>query len=69
MVKKNDSESLTLSAALKAGRLDDFVAQAEAEGVGPISRGSFDQLIDAATAPQPEDQTSHSRDDDGSRGK
>ena len=61
--------TLTLSDALKSGRLADFAAQAEAEGVGPADRSQFDALVGRVTAPPLEDQTSHSPDGDGSRGK
>lgn len=60
---------LTLSEALSAGRLDDFVAQAEAEGVGPADRAQFDKLVKRVTVPQPEDQTSRSHGGGVSRGK
>jgi len=56
---------LTLSQALASGRLDDFVAQAEADGIGPADRSQFDALM-RVTAPPPEDQTSRSPDCDGS---
>ena len=51
---------LTLAQALSEGRLDEFVAQAEAEGVGPADSNQFERLVGRVTAPQPEDQTSHS---------
>lgn len=57
---------LTLSEALASGRLGDFAEQAEADGVGPADRAQFEALVGTLTAPQPEDQTSHSR-DGGSR--
>lgn len=60
---------LTLSQALKEGRLPDFVAQAEAQGIGPADRSQFDALVGRVTAPQPEDQTSHSRGGGSKRGK
>lgn len=50
---------LTLSDALNHGRLHDFVAQAEAEGVGPADRAQFEKMVGRVTAPQPEGQTSH----------
>jgi len=53
---------LTLNKALSEGRLDEFVAQAEADGVGPADRTMFDSLIGRVTAPQSEDQTSRSPD-------
>lgn len=60
---------LTLSQALSEDRLDDFINQAEADGVGPADRGAFEDLVGRITVPQPEDQTSHSRGDGSKRGK
>lgn len=62
-------ERLTLSEALASGRLDQFAAQAEADGVGPADRAQFDKLVGRVTAPLPEGQTSRSPDGDCSRGK
>ncbi len=58
---------LTLSEALASGRLDEFAAQAEADGVGPADRTQFEALVGTLTAPQPEDQTSHLRGDGSKR--
>jgi hypothetical protein len=52
---------LTLSEALETGRLQEFIDQAEAAGVGPADRSMFDDLVGRVTAPQPEGQTSRSR--------
>lgn len=52
---------LSLQKALDTGRLDDFIAQADAEGIGPADRAQFEALVGALTAPQPEGQTSRSR--------
>jgi hypothetical protein len=61
---------ITLAEAIKTGRLDEFAAQEEARGVGPIGRGAFGSLLGKAVkAPQSEDQTSHSPLRDGSTGK
>lgn len=60
---------LTLSDAISSNRLPNFIAQAEAEGIGPADRSQFDAMLGAVTASLPEDQTSHSRGQDGSRGK
>lgn len=60
---------LSLSQALSEGRLEEFVAQAEAEGVGPADRAQFCSMVGRVTAPLPEDQTSRSRAAGGSRGK
>jgi len=60
---------ITLAEALAEGRLEEFAAQAEAEGVGPADRAQFEVLVGTLTAPQPEDQTSRSRGDGSKRGK
>ena len=60
---------LTMSQALSEGRLHDFVAQVEAEEVGPADRAQFEVIIGRITAPLPEDQTSHSLAAGGSRGR
>lgn len=53
---------LSLSDALAQDRLEDFIAQEEARGVGPAPVRKFEQLAEAlVTAPPPEDQTSRSR--------
>lgn len=58
---------MKLSDALAEGRLDEFAAQAEAEGVGPVDRDEFKaRLGRVVKAPQPEDRTSRSPDPDGS---
>ena len=60
---------LTLSEALASGRLDEFAAQAEADGVGPADRAQFEALVGTLTAPQPEGQTSRSPVRGSKRGK
>lgn len=61
---------LTLSDALAHGRLDEFAAQAEASGIGPISEAAFDEAASAVIkTPQSDDQTSGSLRRDGSREK
>lgn len=61
---------LTLSDALVQGRLRDFIAQAEAEGVGPITEAEFDDTaLTVIKTPLSVDQTSGSPRRDGSRGK
>ncbi len=60
----------SLSKAQKSGRLEEFIAQEEARGVGPISAEDFDEI--AATViktPPQDDQTSDSLPRDGSREK
>ena len=61
--------TLTLSEALATDRLDEFVEQAEAEGIGPADRAQFEALVGRVTAPQPEDQTSRSPGSGSKRGK
>lgn len=64
------NENLSLADAIKAGRLDDFVAQEEARGVGPISEAEFNDTASLVIkTPQSDDQTSRSPRRDGSRGK
>jgi hypothetical protein len=61
---------LTLANAMKLGRLQDFIAQEEARGVGSIDRAEFDRLlVKAVKVPQSKDQTSRSLSRDGSTGK
>ena len=60
---------LTLSQALLEDRLSDFVAQAEAEGIGPADRDQFDAIVERVTVPRPEGQTSRSPARGCSRGK
>jgi hypothetical protein len=59
---------VTLAEALATGRLDVFIAEAEANGVGPADHRAFAALMKSVTAPLPEDQTSRSRARGGSRG-
>lgn len=60
---------LSLQDALATGRLEEFISQAEAQGIGPAGRAEFDRLVGRVTAPQPEDRTSRSRARGGSAGK
>lgn len=60
---------LTLAQALTEGRLQDFVDQAEAQGIGPADRAQFDAMVGRVTAPQPEGQTSRSPAHGSKRGK
>lgn len=65
-----NTAQLTLADAVKQERLQEFIAQEEARGVGPINRAEFDALLGrAATAPQSKDQTSRSSSADGSTGR
>ncbi len=63
------ADHLSLSEALATDRLSDFVAQAEAEGVGPANRSELEAMVGRVTAPQPEDQTSRSPVRGSKRGK
>jgi hypothetical protein len=61
---------LTLSEAIKNGRLQEFIAQEEARGVGSINRAELDcALTKIIKAPQSKDQTLRSPSRDGSTGK
>ena len=58
---------ITLSQAIKDGRLDDFINQAEARGVSPISEAEFDETASVVIKTPPQgDQTSCSPHRDGS---
>ena len=60
---------LTLSEALENGQLQEFIAQAEAQGIGPADKAQFDALVGRVTAPLPEGQTSRSPARGSKRGK
>jgi hypothetical protein len=61
---------LTLAEALKTKRLQDFIAQEEARGVGPVDRAELERAFaKVIKAPQSKDQTSHSPLHDDSTGK
>lgn len=61
---------LTLNEALRTNRIEDFIAQAEAEGVAAADAEAFDALLGAVVkAPQPAGQTSRSPVRGASRGK
>lgn len=62
-------DRLSLAEAIAGDRLEEFVTQAEAQGIGPADRPMFDTLVGRITAPQPEGQTSHSRGGGSKRGK
>jgi hypothetical protein len=58
---------LSLAEAQKTGRLQEFIAQEEARGIGPIDRADFDAaLAKIVRAPRLENRTSHSASRDGS---
>lgn len=61
---------LTLSEAQKSGRLEEFIAQQKAEGIGPIDRSEFDALLSKVIkAQRPKDRTLHSASGENSSGK
>ena len=60
---------LKLNVALAENRLQEFAAQAEADGIGPADRAQFDTLVGRVTAPLPEGQTSRSPARGSKRGK
>lgn len=61
---------LTLSEAIKTGRLQDFIAQEEARGVEPVTGSELDRALKTVIKPpQSEDRTSRSASRDGSTGK
>jgi hypothetical protein len=61
---------LTLNKALAEGRLDEFIAQAEADGIGPASEDAMVSLMEALVkAPPRADRTSRSPARGGSRGR
>jgi len=53
-------DRLSLSEALASDRLEDFIAQAEREGVGSVSSDDFEAALAGFIALQPEGQTSRS---------
>ena len=61
---------LSLSEAIKDGRIDEFIAQEEMRGTGPIDRAEFDRAVaEIIKAQQSKDQTSRFASGDGSTGK
>jgi len=61
---------LTFSEAVKTGKLQEFIVQEEARGVGPVDRAEFDRVLaNVIKAPQSEGQTSRSPSRGGSTGK
>jgi hypothetical protein len=62
---------LTLTEALKTGRLRDFIAQEETRGVKPVAGNELDTAIKrvASTPQQSKRRTSHLSSGDGSTGK
>jgi hypothetical protein len=58
---------LSLAEATKTGRLQEFIAQEETRGIGPINRADYDAATTALIkSPQSKDRTSRSSSDDGS---
>lgn len=61
---------ISLMEAIKTGRLSEFIAEQESNGVEKISKTKFDAIVKKAVkAPRSQDQTSGSRARGGSRGK
>ena len=61
---------ISLSEALKADRLEEFIVQELGRGIGPIDRAEFDGAVSKIIkAPRPEDRTSRSSSDGNSSGK
>jgi hypothetical protein len=62
---------LTLSKAIKTGKIKEFVAQEEARGMGPVERQELDDTIKrlATTPLKSANRTSRSSSGDGSTGK
>jgi hypothetical protein len=62
-------QTLSLREALAHGKIQDFIAQEEARGVGPVDSDELDRALAAAARPtRSEDRTSRSSSRDGSRG-
>ena len=63
-------QRLSLSEALASNRLEDFISQAENDGVGPVDTAELMATLEATIKPpQSKDQTSRSASLDGSTGK
>ena len=61
---------ITLRNAIELNRLDDFISQAEADGIGPADEGELRQsLARVIKQPQSEDRASRSPSRGGSSGK
>ena len=61
---------LTLREAIQAGRLEEFITQAETDGIGPADGDLLDRALSKViTSPQGSGRASGSRDPGGSDGK
>ena len=61
---------INLVEAIKSGRLSEFIAEQESNGVEKISKNQFDAIVKKAVKERPpQDQTSGSRAPDNSNGK
>lgn len=61
---------LSLSEAIRTGRLGEFIAQEEKRGIGPAKRKAFDAAVrKAAKSRRSKGRTSRSSSRDGSSGK
>lgn len=66
----SDSSNLTLSEALKNGRLQEFIDEQERLKIPPVKAKDFENLVKRVVkAPPPQGQTSGSRARGGSSGK
>lgn len=64
------TETLTLRQAIALNRLDDFIAQEEARGVGPADASDLDDALrNVIRGTRSEDQTSRSPGGGGSTGR
>lgn len=69
MESRKVHERLSLAEAQRLGRLDEFIAQEEARGIGPIERADFDAaLAKVVKEPRSKSRTSRSASRDGSSG-
>lgn len=63
------SDRLTLKKAIESNRLEDFIAQAEADGIGPVDRDELDKALRRViTSREGSRPASRSPDRGGSRG-
>ncbi len=63
------TEALSLRRAVAENRVEEFIDQEEARGIGPVERDEFDRaLAETIRSPRSEDQTSCSSSRDGSPG-
>jgi hypothetical protein len=69
-VRAMETDRLSLREAMATGRLEEFIRQEEARGVGRANRHELDEAIrELAKRRRPGDRTSRSASRGGSRGK